>query len=118
MGLWVSDLVRYYNDFYRCLVDQHCPERTKTLIVRDDFPWYNLSIAALCRQCRHAEKARQYVIARTAVVSHVLTCKVNYYRDQVASCSGDQKKLFADLNNLLGHKAVAVMPSSPASFFT
>ena len=45
-----------------------------------------------------------------------MKCKVDYYRSQVASCRGDQKKLFAVLNNLLGHKAVAVMPSSPTGF--
>ena len=126
VGLGASNLVHYYNDFFRSLVDRHCPERTKTLIVRDDFPWYNSSIAALRRQRRHAERTwrrlqtdesrLQYVIARRAVVSRVLTCKVDYYRSQVASCRGDQKKLFAVLNNLLGRKAAAVMPSSPAGF--
>ena len=126
VGLGASDLVGYYNDFFRSLVDRHCPERTKTLIVRDDFPWYDSSIAALRRERRRAERIWrrlrtdesrfQYVIARRAVVAHVLACKVHYYRNQVASCRGDQKKLFAVLNNLLGRKAAAVMPSSPAGF--
>ena len=126
VGLGASDLVRYYNDFFRSLVDRYCPERTKRLIVRDDSPWYDSSIASLRRQRRHAERTwrrlrteesrLQYVMARRAVVSRVLTCKVDYYRNQVASCRGDQKKLFTVLNNLLGRKAVAVMPSSPAGF--
>ena len=124
VGLGAGDLVCYYNDFFRSLVDRCCPERTKRLIVRDDSPWYDSSIASLLRQRRHAERTwrrlrtdesrLQYVMARRAVVSRDLACKVDYYRSRVASCGGDQKKLFAVLNSLLGRKAVAVMPSSPA----
>ena len=56
------------------------------------------------------------MFACRATVSRVLTCKVDYYVSQVASCRTDQKKLLAILNTLLDRKAVAVMPISPAGF--
>ena len=93
--------------------------------MRDDYPWYNSSSAALCRQHRYTERAwcrlqtdescLQYKITRRAVVSLCLD-KVDYYRSRVASCRGGQEKLLALLNNLLGCKALAVMSSGPAGF--
>ena len=78
VGLGASDLVRYYNDFFRSFVNRQCPERSKILIVGNYIPLYDSTIAALRRQRKHAERAWQYMMARRAVVFRVLACKVDY----------------------------------------
>ena len=116
-----GELVREYNDFYRSVENRYCPEIVKTLIIKDDSPWYDSSVASLRKKRRKAERKwrrlqtdlsrSEYVAARRTVVSHVKDRKVEYYKGCVASCDGNQKRLFAVLNSLMGRNGETPMPS-------
>ena len=49
-------LVSNYNNFFQALRDRYCPLIEKTIIVREDGPWYNQEIALARRQRRQAER--------------------------------------------------------------
>ena len=90
--------------------------------MRDDYPWYDSTVASLRRIRRHAERKwrrlrtmssrLEYISARRAVVSRVTSRKVEYYKQRVAACGGDQRKLFALLNGLLHRNSAPVLPPS------
>ena len=116
-----EELVEVYNDFYRSIQNQYFPEIVKKISVRDDSPWYDSTVASLRRERRRAERRwrrlrtdpsrSEYVAAKRAVVSCVVTRKTEYYRGRIASCEGDQKKLYAVLNTLMGKGACTSIPS-------
>ena len=116
-----EELVEVYNDFYRSIQNQYFPEIVKRIRVRDDSPWYDSTVASLRRERRRAERQwrrlrtdlsrSEYVAAKRAVVSRVATCKTEYYRGRIASCGGDQKRLYAILNTLLGKGTCSSVPS-------
>ena len=121
-ALSAGELVEIHNNFFRSLSDHYCPEITKKILVRDNSPWYDSSVASLRRDRRRSERKwrrlrtdlskLEYVAARRAVVSAVHTRKVEYYRGYVASCGGDQKLLFNVVNSFLGSKSVRTLPFS------
>ena len=124
-ALSAEELVSVHNDFFLSIQDRYCPEVVKRVIVRDDFPWYDASVASLRRVRRRAERKwrrlrtedsrSEYITSRRLVVSRILTRKVEYYRNCVASCGSNQKKVFAVLNSLLGKKTITVLPSSASN---
>ena len=52
------------------------------------------------------------MLARKAVVDQVSQCKVDYYKNQLELCNGDQQRTYSFLNKLLGRNSVPVLPSS------
>ena len=117
-----DQLVAFYCNFFHSMQDMFFPMVTKEIRIKEDGPWYNQTIAMLRRQRRKAERmwrrlktedARsKYVSARKAVVDQVSHCKVDYYKNQLELCDGDQKRTYSFLNNLLGRNSAPVLPSS------
>ena len=117
-----DQLVAFYCNFFHSVQDMFFPLVTKEIRVKEDGPWYNQTTAVLRRQRRKAERmwrrlrtedARsRYVLARKAVVDQVSRCKVDYYKNQLELCNGDQQRTYSFLNKLLGRNSVPVLPSS------
>ena len=101
-----------YNEVFSSARDQFCPLVTKDIIIKDDAPWYDHSMVSLCRQPRKAEREWRrlrtdssrtvYIAAQRAVVKQIFVCKVEYYQHQLALTTGDHRRTFQLLNNLLG----------------
>ena len=78
-GMSAQDLAALHNTFLLSILDRDCPEIKKEIIVREDSPWYDSSVASLRKERRRkkriwrrlrTEVARmQYVSARRAVVN-------------------------------------------------
>ena len=79
----------------------------KSIMVREDGPWYNQEIALARRRRRQAERKwrrlntessrLEYVQARRAVNEQILQNKTYFFKSKLEACGGDQKKnlLFA-----------------------
>ena len=120
-GFSSAEMVEAYSTLLRNTEDRYCPVITKTIIVRDGFPWYDASVSSLRCERRRAERRWRrvrtdelrdaYVEARRVVVARTSARKVEYYRNLVGSSGGDQKKLYSVLNNLMGRKNVSPLPN-------
>ena len=120
-----ESLVAYYNNFFLTLRDRHCPLINKSIIVREDGPWYNRDIALARRRRRQAERQwrrlktessrDEYVRARRAVNEQIFQNKISFFRRKFEACGGDQKKIYNLLDSLLGHRSVSVLPDSSSS---
>lgn len=118
-------LVDLHNSFFRSLFNDQCPEVSKDIVVRDDSPWFDASLVDLRRRRRRAERVwrgaktesarRQYMAARSAVVSAVARRKRDYYRHQVVLCGGDQAKLSKVLGSLAQRRGAPSLPCSQSS---
>ena len=117
-----DELTGLYNNAVKSVFDHHCPEVEKTIIVRDDSPWYSPQVKWSRRERRRAERkwrrARNdltwsaYTEARRTVVSTIKREKIAYYQAKVESCGSDQKKLAMVVNNLIGKGITDLRPSS------
>ena len=121
-ALSADHMVEMHRDFFLSTSAYHFPEVVKNIVVRDDFPWYDSSVVSLRRRRRQAERrwrrlrthpARlEYMATRNAVISRVSFRKIEYYKQKVAACGGDQRQLFMLLNSLLHRKSAPVLPHS------
>ena len=118
-------LVANYNQFFQALQDRHCPLIEKTIIVREDGPWYNQEIALVRRQRRQAERKwrrlktefsrLEYIQARRVVNDQVLRSKIDFFKSKFEACGGDQKKIYMLLDSLLGHRSMSSLPESSSN---
>jgi len=121
-SLSADGVVGIYKDFFQSISDRYCPEVVKSILMRDDSPWYDSSVTTLRRQRRRAEQRRrrlrtlpsrlEYMSAREAVVCQVASRKTEYYKHRVAACGGNQQRLFALLNSLLHQNSDRILPPS------
>ena len=118
-------LVSNYNNFFLTLRDRYCPLIDKSIVVREDGPWYNREIAAARRRRRQSERKwrrlktessrLEYIQARGAVSEQVLQNKIDFFKNKLDACGGDQKKIYNLLDTLLGHRSVSVLPDSTSN---
>ena len=121
-SLTAENCTIWYNNFLNSLENKFCPLISKEILVKADAPWYDHTVAVLSRQRRRAERRwcrlrsetsrSDYTAARRAVGNQILLRKVEFYGGQVASCKGDQKKLFCLMNSLMGRDSPTSLPSS------
>lgn len=108
-----TDLDNYvlcYNEALGLLLDKHAPIRTKIITIRPTVPWITKEIRNLKRSCRKYERKWRTISsmenrntfkrARNLWRSALHSAKVTYYRDKIASCKNDQKKLFDIVKSL------------------
>ena len=104
--------VQTHNDYFSSLSTELCTEVNKDIILNDLSQWY-ASIVNLRRQRRRAEHRwrrvrHQNVVALYAVAQH----KSEYYRNQTASCDGNQERLFKVMDNFMEGRSYLMLPNS------
>ena len=52
----------------------------------------------------------QYVLTRSAVVSDIAQRKREYYKNQIASCDGNQGRLFKVMDSLIERRSDPILP--------
>jgi hypothetical protein len=117
----VNKLVGDFNTLFSDMKVKFFPPIKKSIILRDDADWFDSSVTELRKVRRHAERQwrrlrtfesrNNYLESRRAVVLRIKLLKVQYYKTRVATCDGNQRKLWQVLNRLLGTKATPVLPS-------
>ena len=115
----VGDMVAAYNDGLRRLVDNHAPQRTMTVTLRPDCPWYTVELRDEKQRRRRAERKwlqtrldvhRQAYRAQCVVFNNMLVnAKKNYYTTKIGNCKNDQKHLFRITKNLMGNAGAYYM---------
>ena len=117
-----DELTVLFNEMFKEFLNEFCPLVEKTILIKDDSPWFDNSIIELRKIRRRAERVwrsqrtdeskENYVTARRAVVQRVSSRKSEYYRMKIDSCNGDSHKLWKLLNSLRSIKSVSPLPSA------
>lgn len=114
-------LVKCYDHELRTLLNQHAPEKTKTVTRHSNTPWYNDELRMAKREKRRAER----FMRETGLVVHkeifksksleswrlLLSAKENYFSEKIAEIGTDQKQLYKITNNLLGKDCGPIFPT-------
>ena len=118
----LDDLTTLYDSELRKAIDQLAPLKTRTIRVRMEADWYNADIRSLKQERRQAERRwlrtrlhqdRQLYQEKRAIVNtSIRDAKKNHFREKVAACDGDQRKLFQIANRLLGKAKETSLPST------
>ena len=118
----VNDLVSKFEETARAALDQHAPERTKTVTVRGKNPWFTLEVKQQKSTVRKHE--RLWRKSRSEHHWKVLQTERRLYRDlirrtkvavlssKVLECKGDTKKLYQLFNSISGKKSDNPMPEN------
>ena len=107
-------LVSQYHDCISELLNKHAPKITKCIKEIPDCPWYTSELNKLKCERRKAEykwrksKSEQdheaFKRCRNRFRNKCETKKLEYYKNKVENCEGDQKKLFKVLESLTSRK--------------
>ena len=116
------DLVSFYNDGLRQILDKHAPLRTRRVRHRPSAPWLSAEVRSARRRRRRAERAWRktkqtvhmeiYVNARKETTQHILAAKKQYFANKIESTSFSAKQLFNVSNQLLGKSKSSTMPTN------
>jgi hypothetical protein len=103
------------------ILDDHAPQKSKTIVILKKVPWFNKDIKAAKLKKRQLEKQwrrsklevhhQMFKCARNNFVYLLNSAKVSFFNSEVDKCSGDQKRLFSIVNDLLHHKGTPALPS-------
>ncbi|XP_033104339.1 uncharacterized protein LOC117106926 [Anneissia japonica] len=106
----------------KAILDEHAPFNTKIIKPKASKPLFTDEILSARKTRRQLERKwmkskthsdrQKYCDQRCLVNEMVDKAKTMYYSALVRDCSGDQKKLFNIINNLLHHSKYTVPPSS------
>lgn len=91
-----------------------CPIVEKTIIDKENSPWFNNEVKCAIKERRRKEKKwrikrtvesrEEYVRANNFVNRLIRKRKCIYYREMVTDAGSDPRKLYSLLNNLSGKK--------------
>ena len=116
-----EELTQLYNNTLKVVLDKHAPLKTRTILVREDTPWFNAKITESKRLRRAAE--RKMIRTGSLIDKHLyreqcnktnkllIKVKSEFYSSQVAACKRDQKTLYKITNSWMGSSAKNILPS-------
>ena len=118
----VECLARVYNEVFKKEFDELCPLVTKTIIVKENCPWFNTEILNARKKRRAAEKKwkrrrtsenrQAYVNEKNKVNYLIKNAKISYYKQKITEAGKDAGKLYYFLNVLMGKKGKSTLPES------
>ena len=110
-----------YNSALSKSLDKLAPRKTKTVTIRPKRPWMTSTILAAKRIRRKAERIWRRKRSKESRTVFKKECKhvkdlmdtavTDYFKNQIANCDGDQRKLFSIVNNVLDRK-ISSLPKS------
>ncbi len=116
----LENLVDCYNDCLGRLLDEHAPQTTKDIPVKERRPWYTEQIK--CKKKERRKLERRWLKSKLSVDEDILKMqrnKVNvlinktrseHYSEKIEDCGSDQKALFKVVNNLFHKDNVTQFP--------
>jgi len=117
----LQHLITTYQDELEATLNAVAPLKTREITMRPDARWFSDEIRTAKQQRRKAERKWRktglcvhreiYIAAKDRVTALIISEKKKYYKDQVASCAGDQQKLFGLVTSLLGKSVSSPLPS-------
>ena len=119
-----AELVLEYNSTLRHLLDQHAPEKKRTVTLHPQQPWYTPEIAEAKKQRRKAERKWRctkltvhreiFVEAKKTVKKLISDAKATYYSKKITDAE-DTKSLFKIVDSLLSHQSSSNLPTSDSN---
>ena len=116
----LDELLSFYNDNLKKLLDQHAPLKTKLLMISHLQPWFNEKIKAEIILRRHKEQAfRQnpmeynywaFYHQRRHVANIIKTAKKQHYINAIQENKDNIKNLYSITNKLLFWKEPLPLP--------
>jgi hypothetical protein len=104
------------------ILDNHAPEKSKTIVIQRKVPWFTKDIKDAKIEKRKLEKQwrksklevdRQiFQSSRNSFTQLLNSAKAEFFNGEIDKCADDQKKLFNIVNELLHQKDKPVLPSS------
>lgn len=119
----VDCIMKKYRNCAQSFYDENAPLIRKVIKINDRTePWYNSDIISAKREMRKMEKKfiahksdyyrEEFKRLRQVKCNLVTSSKISYYRNKIDLCKSDPKRLFNELNKMLGKKdANIVLPS-------
>lgn len=115
--------VSLYNEVVSTVLNTHAPVLEKRVKRRSN-PWITENVLQAKRKRRASEvqwRKTKLTVHRLnykenceAVRKEIKKAKSEYFQNAIASCGGDQKKLFSLVNSLLGREKPTVLPKAPS----
>ena len=115
-----AELVLEYNTTLKNLLDRHAPEKTRTITLHPQQPWYTPEIADAKKRRRKLEKQwrrtkltvhrEMFVEAKKHVKELITEAKSSYYSKQIAEAE-NSKSLFKIVDSLLSPESSNNLPS-------
>jgi len=116
----LDSLVKQYDDTLRRTLDKHAPLIERSIIVRENAPWFNDEIRKAKQERRRAERAwrKQKLqvqldmirMSRIKVNELCRQAKKEYYGSKISQCENDTKALYNITNSLIIGKQEPVLP--------
>ena len=118
----IHDSVNEYEAALCQLIDDLCPKTTKTVMERENSPWYNDEIRDAKQLRRRLERRWRksrlpadrilYQEQRHRVIQLMEEAKTEFFSSAVDQCSSDQKALYKIVDELLHRKGAPILPTS------
>ena len=118
----VDDLVAWFEEKAKSVIDKHAPERTKTVTVRNKKPWFSAEVRQQRRKVRRRERVwrrtkspldwKSFCKDKTDYANLLRYTKIQAISSKVRDCQGNSKQLYQLFNSTTGQKADNTMPES------
>ena len=118
-ALSLNQLVDSYNTELIRIIDNMAPVRQKTITVREESQWFNEEIRRAKQKRRQYERLwrktnltvhrEMFVLEKNHVTALIVEAKQAFYRDAIASCRNDTRKLFQLTSSLLSEPTASTL---------
>jgi hypothetical protein len=118
----IDDTIELYNSVLSSILNVHAPEKSRIVPMRPLPEWYNDDIRAAKQEKRRCERLWRktkltvhkilFDEKRAKIRTLIAEAKSNYFKNVIAENSGDSKKLFSVVNNLLGKRKEPTLPAN------
>jgi exonuclease III len=116
----LMEMISQYNNELHRILDEHAPQKSKSVIQRPNTDWYDDELRAAKQKQRqyerkwrktrltiHLEMFREQKRLVHTMVEHA---KITHYNTLISEHSSDSKKLFQTINKLLGDERCMKLP--------
>ena len=118
----VDELVKVFEDKARAVIDQHAPEITKTITMRENNPWFTKEVGQQKRVVRRTERAwkrgkenvqwKALCVERAKYRELIKETKRKVLNEKIKYAGQDTKELYKVFNNITGLKRENPMPEN------
>ena len=119
----LSEIIEYYNNALRQVLDKHAPQKSKVVTIRPAAPWYSKDIAA-CKKLRRKLQRRwrktkcpydynAYAVQSKRMRLLLSSSKADYCATVIDQNRRNQNELFRIMDHLLCHKTESKLPNLP-----
>ena len=117
----LDHLITTYNSELSRIMNKLAPLKTSEITIRPEARWFNDDVRAAKQHRRQTERLWRstglvvhrdmFIAEKNRVNALISNAKQQFFKDQIALCGGDQRKLFSIAPTLLGRAVSSPLPS-------